>query len=180
MLATLRACWISCIHRFETFTVVIMSWLTATEYLCHKWQRICSTCRKQFSVLSFFITWLITGICNKMGATSGAEHAYPSEAPEFNPDVLRGSCCSIFSFLCSFLDCCLSLSLGHCVVCPSLICRFWYHFGIFKLFGMPGEQYFRNFNDENMTRFRLWLERWYNVFFATNHHLPFITRFRYC
>ena len=105
MLATLRACWLSWSHRFETFTVVIMSWLTATEYLCHKWQRICSTCRKQFSVLSFFITWLITGICNTMDATSGAGNAYPLEAPEFNPDVLRGSCCSIFSFLCSFLDC---------------------------------------------------------------------------
>jgi hypothetical protein len=28
-----------------------MTWLTAMEYLCHKWLRICSTCRKQFPVL---------------------------------------------------------------------------------------------------------------------------------
>ena len=38
------------------FTVVTMSWLTAMEYLCHKWPRICSTCRKYFVVLSPFMT----------------------------------------------------------------------------------------------------------------------------
>jgi hypothetical protein len=29
----------------------------AMEYLCHKWPRICSTCRKHFPVLSSFTTY---------------------------------------------------------------------------------------------------------------------------
>jgi hypothetical protein len=36
----------------RNFTVVKMTWLTAMEYLCHKWVRICSTCRKHFPVIS--------------------------------------------------------------------------------------------------------------------------------
>jgi hypothetical protein len=35
-------------HHFESFTVVTMIWLTAMEYLRHKWPRICSTCREHF------------------------------------------------------------------------------------------------------------------------------------
>jgi hypothetical protein len=31
-----------------SFTVTSMTWLTVMEYLCHKWPRICSTCRKHF------------------------------------------------------------------------------------------------------------------------------------
>ena len=31
-----------------------LSWLILTEYLCHKWQRICSTCLNPFTVL--FVT----------------------------------------------------------------------------------------------------------------------------
>jgi hypothetical protein len=27
------------------------------EYLCHKWPRICSTCRKHFPILSSFMTY---------------------------------------------------------------------------------------------------------------------------
>jgi len=34
-----------------------MNWLVATEHLCHKWSRICSTCRKHFPVLSSSITY---------------------------------------------------------------------------------------------------------------------------
>jgi hypothetical protein len=37
-----------------------MTWLTAMEYLCHKWTRICSTCRKHF--WSFPHVWLIPWI----------------------------------------------------------------------------------------------------------------------
>ena len=33
-----------------------MTWLNVMEYLCHKWPRICSTCRKHFPVLSSFTT----------------------------------------------------------------------------------------------------------------------------
>jgi hypothetical protein len=34
-----------------------MTWLTAIEYLCHKWPQKCSTCRKHFPVLSSFMTY---------------------------------------------------------------------------------------------------------------------------
>jgi hypothetical protein len=37
-------------------TVATMTWLTVMEYLCHKWPRICSTC-KHFRVLSSFMTY---------------------------------------------------------------------------------------------------------------------------
>jgi hypothetical protein len=36
----------SWIHHFESFTVATMTWLTVMEYLCHKWPRICYTCRR--------------------------------------------------------------------------------------------------------------------------------------
>jgi hypothetical protein len=45
--------WLSWRHHFESFTVTTMTWLTAMEYRCHKWPRICSTCRKHFPV-----TWM--------------------------------------------------------------------------------------------------------------------------
>jgi len=44
-------------QEFLGFTVAIMSWLTVMEYLCHKWPRICSICRKHFPVLSSFMTY---------------------------------------------------------------------------------------------------------------------------
>jgi hypothetical protein len=47
---------------FRKFAVATMTWLTAMEYLCHKWPRICSTCRKQFLVLSSFMTY--HRVCN--------------------------------------------------------------------------------------------------------------------
>ena len=33
-----------------------LCWVTVMEHLCHKWPRICSTCRKYFLVLSSFMT----------------------------------------------------------------------------------------------------------------------------
>jgi hypothetical protein len=39
-----------------------MTWLTVMEYLCHKWPRICSICRKRFSVISSFMTY--HRVCN--------------------------------------------------------------------------------------------------------------------
>jgi hypothetical protein len=41
----------------RNFTVATTTWLTVMEYLCHKCQRICSTCRKHFPVLSSFMTY---------------------------------------------------------------------------------------------------------------------------
>ena len=112
----------------RTFMVATMTWLTAMEYLCHKWPRICFTCREHFPVVSSFMTY--HRVCNEInttGATGGAGTAYPSGAPEFTPGFSWGSCYSIFSFMYMF-------------------CRLWfvllsvlrftdsdYPFGIFKL-----------------------------------------------
>jgi hypothetical protein len=49
-------------HHFERFTVVTMTWLSAMEYLCQKWPRICSTCRKHCPVLCSFMTYY--RVCN--------------------------------------------------------------------------------------------------------------------
>lgn len=62
------------------------SWLTITEYLCHKWQQICSVCyRHNPVILSSCITY--NHIFNKSmttGVTSRATTiAYPSRAFEF-------------------------------------------------------------------------------------------------
>jgi hypothetical protein len=71
-------------HHFESFTVATMTWLTVMEYLCHKWPRICSTCRKHFRFLSPFTTYhRVCKEINTTDATSGTGTAYPSVAPEF-------------------------------------------------------------------------------------------------
>jgi hypothetical protein len=106
-----------------------MTWLTIMEYLCHKWPRICSTCRKHFPVLSSFTTYYrVCNHINTTGATSGAGTANPSGAHEFTPGfsgvrVTR----SLVLYVC-FVDRCLSFctfSFGHCVVCSSSIYGFW-------------------------------------------------------
>ena len=86
-----------------------MTWLTAMEYLCHKWPRICSTCRKHIPVHSSFLTYhRVCYYINTASATSGAGTAYPSEHM-ISPPVFRGSCYSVFSFMCMFfVDRCLS------------------------------------------------------------------------
>jgi hypothetical protein len=45
-------------HHFESFTVATTTWLTAMEYLCHKWPLIYFNGRKHFPVLSSFVTFL--------------------------------------------------------------------------------------------------------------------------
>ena len=90
-----------------SFTVATKTWLTVMEYLCHKWPRICSTCRNH-KIRSFHRSWLSPRFCNKsdtMGATSGAGTAYFSGTFEFNPGLMWGSCCSSFSFLCGVALC---------------------------------------------------------------------------
>ena len=118
-----------------------MTWLIAMEYLCHKWPRICSTCRKHFQVLSSFMTY--HRVCNSTCVTNGAGTDYPSGAPEFTSGY------SIFSYMCMLCRsllvlfyfffwplCCLFfcllaivlsvlLSFGHCVVCSSSIYGLW-------------------------------------------------------
>ena len=85
------------------FTVAIVTWLTVMEYMCHKWPRICSTCRKHFPVFSSFMTYhRVCSLINTTGVTSGAGTAYLSGAHEFTPGFQWGSCNSIFSFICMF------------------------------------------------------------------------------
>ena len=57
-----RSSWLSWSHHFESVTIATMTWLAVIKYLCHKWPRICSTCRKHFSVLSSFMTYY--RVCN--------------------------------------------------------------------------------------------------------------------
>ena len=98
-----------------------MAWLTVMEYLCHKWPRICYTCRKYFPFLSSFTTYyrFVTRLTRRVPLV---EHL--SSLPVFSGvRVTR----SLVLYVC-FLDRCLSfctLSFGHCVFCSSSIYGFW-------------------------------------------------------
>ena len=46
-------------------------------------------------------------------ATSGAGTVFSFGAPERNPGILWGLCCSIFNFV--------LFSFGHCIICPTSI-----------------------------------------------------------
>jgi hypothetical protein len=99
------------------------------EYMCHKWPRICSTCRKTSRSLPHLC--LITGFVTRLtqrDATSSAGTAHPSGVPEFTPGF-SGVRVTRFLVLCVCLvDRCLCFcpfSFGHCVICPSSICGFW-------------------------------------------------------
>jgi len=57
-----------------------MTWLTVTEYLCHKCPRTCFVCRNHNLILSSSITY--HRVCNKSnttGATLGAGTVYSSQ-----------------------------------------------------------------------------------------------------
>ena len=59
---------------------------------------------------------------NTMGATSGAETANSSRAPEYTPRFYLDSCYSIFSFLFILLSIAVCpFFFAHCVVCPSIL-----------------------------------------------------------
>ena len=125
--------------------VSTMTWLTVLEYLS-KWQRICSTGRKHFPVLSSFMTyhrfyctgpflihdlspgllyrsfprsWLITGFVTRLTRRVPlVEHAL------LTLPVLSGdSCYSIFSFMCRF---CRSLFVLLYFFFWSLFCLFFF------------------------------------------------------
>ena len=69
---------------FESFTIAIMTWLTVTENMCHKWQRICSTWRKYFPVISSFMTYhRVFSKSSTTGTTNGT--SYTSRAAEVTP-----------------------------------------------------------------------------------------------
>ena len=56
--------WLSWSHLFKGFTVGTMTWLTVMEYLCLKWSRKCSICRKHFPVITHLL--LITGFVTRL------------------------------------------------------------------------------------------------------------------
>ena len=123
----------------RSFTVATMTWLTAMEYLRHKWPRICSTCLKHL-FRSFPRSWLITGFVTRLTRRVPlAEQELPT-LPEHlsSPPVFSGVRVtrSLVLYVC-FVDHCLSFcpfSFGHCVVCPSLIYGFWLSIWYLKLF----------------------------------------------
>ena len=60
----------------------------------------------KITIQSFPHSWLISRVCIKSNTTDGTYGAvttYPYETPESSPCIYWGSCCSIFSFLCSIL-----------------------------------------------------------------------------
>ena len=106
-----------------------MTWLTAMEYLRHKWPRICATCCKHFPILSLFINYhrFVTRLTRRVSLVEQelhtlTEHLISSPVSSW-VHVTR----SLVLYVC-FVDHCLSFcafSFGHCVVCSSSIYGFW-------------------------------------------------------
>jgi hypothetical protein len=112
-----------------------MTWLTALEYLCHKWPQICSTCKHFLVLSSFMIYHRVCKYINTTGITSGAGTCYPSVAHEFTSGFYWSSRYSIFSFICMFSSSLFVLFLLPIVL--SVLLRYPYSdypFGVFKLF----------------------------------------------
>ena len=106
--------------------VATMTWLTVMGYLRHKLPWICSTCRKQFLVLSSFMTYhQVCNYINMTGATSGAGTI---RVHMCSPPVFSGLCVTRSLVLCvCFIERCLSFCtfyFGHCGVCSSSIYEF--------------------------------------------------------
>ena len=102
---------ISWSHHFESFTVATTTWLTVMEYMCHKWPRICSTCRKHFPVLSSWKSWLITGFVTRLNRRVPLVEQELLTLPEHlsSPPIFSGVCFTRSLVLCvCFVDRCLS------------------------------------------------------------------------
>ena len=114
-----------------------MTWLTVIEYLCHKWPRICSTCRKHFPVhsSSMLITGFVTRLTRRVSLVE--QELLTLLVDLSSPPVFSGVR--------------VARSLGLCMVCRSLLVLFVlfllaivsvlfqfadsdYPFGVFKLF----------------------------------------------
>ena len=81
----------------------VMTWLTITEYLCHKWPWMCSVCRNQNQALFPFMTYhLEWNKSNTTGAAFGAGITYISGAHEF-PRFFVGFVLLYYRFLCNAL-----------------------------------------------------------------------------
>ena len=94
-----------------------LTWLTIIEYSCHKLPRLCFNCRKQFPDLYSFMTY--HWVCNqKTGRVPLVEQELLT-LPE-HLSFQWGSCNSICSFICMFLDRCLSF-FSQSLYCMSFI-----------------------------------------------------------
>jgi hypothetical protein len=69
------------------------------KYLCHKWPRICSTCRKHFSH-SGLITGFVTRLTRRVPLVEQELPTLPEHLSSLR--FLLGSWYSIFSFMCMF------------------------------------------------------------------------------
>ena len=134
--------WLSWNHHFESFTIATITWLTVTEYQCHKLMTT-HIFRLSFVIITQFFPHLLLIIgCVTERVTRRVSQVeqelltfleHLSTIPVFG----GGSYCSIFSgiratrslVLCvCFGNRCLSFctfSFGHCIVCSSSIYGFW-------------------------------------------------------
>jgi hypothetical protein len=111
-----------------------MTWLclTVTEYLCHKWPRTCSTCRKHFPVLCLFMisfSWLffVTRVTRCVSPVEQELLTLP-EYLTLSPVCSGFRVAPFYVFYVVFFYCCLSFGpfpLIPCAVFPSSIYRFW-------------------------------------------------------
>jgi hypothetical protein len=112
-----------------------MTWLTVMEYLCHKWPRICSTCRKHFPVLSSFM--IITGFVTRLTRRVPLLEQKLLTLPEHlnSLPVFSGVRVTRSLVLCvCFVIRCLSFFLLAIVLSVLRYTDYDYPFGIFKLF----------------------------------------------
>ena len=114
------------------FTVVVITWLTITVYLYHKWPQKCSVCRNHNSVLSSFMTY--HRVYSTTSAVCGAGTSYPKVVPVFTHGI-RGVSVERTLVFCTIF--CRSLFVLSHLDIELIVVRFTdsgYHFGIFKLF----------------------------------------------
>ena len=93
-----------------------MTWLTITEYLCQKWPRIRSTCRKHFTVHSSFMTYhrFVTRVLWRVPLV---EQKLPTRPKHLRSPPVFSEVCAARSFI--FLLSVLKIVVcpfGHCVV----------------------------------------------------------------
>jgi hypothetical protein len=127
-----------------------MTWLTITEYLCHKWSCLCSVCRNHNHILSYFMTYYCLYLSETRRMLLVKQKLFTLPEHINSPLFYRSWCWSIFSFMCSVLwivgcsfvnfllaivlsvDLCLSFVNCHCVHLRFTASD--YSFGILRLF----------------------------------------------
>jgi hypothetical protein len=122
------------------FMVATMTWLTVTEYLCHKWPRKCSVCHNHICSHSWLITRFVTRVTRRVPHVLQEllTHKFTPVVSEVHVGQSLVFCvvyCRLsFVLLSSFFWplCCLFffdlrlliIPFDHCIVCPSIY-DFW-------------------------------------------------------